>query len=44
MSNKWNDYKIAELSQNEFQNLRDKEDKLNSETGKKYILIAYETK
>jgi len=44
MSNKWNEYKVAELEQDEYHSLVEKESKLNSETGKQYILIAYEKK
>ncbi len=44
MSNKWNEYRVADLEQDDFKSLVEKESKLNSETGKEYILIAYEKK
>lgn len=44
MNDKFNDYKLADLNQNDYNCLVDKESKLNNETGKKYILVAYEKK
>ncbi len=44
MSNKWNEYKVADLDQDVYHSLVEKESTLNSETGKQFILIAYEKK
>ena len=44
LNDKLNDYKVANLSQDDYQYLLDKEAKLRTETKKQYILIAYEKK
>lgn len=44
MNNKVDEFKIADLSQEDFNKLLDKEAKLRSETKKQYILIAFEKK
>ena len=44
MNDKIKDYKIANLSQEDYNILLDKEAKLRAETKKEYILIAYEKK
>jgi len=44
LNDKINDYKVASLSQEDYQCLLDKEAKLRTETKKQYILIAYEKK
>lgn len=44
MNNKFDEYKIADLSQEDYHYLLDKEAKLRSETQKQYILVAFEKK
>lgn len=44
MSNKFDNFKIADMDDNATKALKEKESKLNMETGKDFVLIAYEKK